>query len=314
MRNKPSSVLFLFLTAIIWGFAFVAQVSGGEYLGTYYFNGIRFLLGAVSLIPVIMIFERESKSKNKHTYIAGIGAGVILCIAANLQQIGINITGSPGKGGFLTALYTVFVPILAAVFMGKRTNRNSWTGAVLALVGLFFILSGNMQSNETPIISAAFDFSAFGGHFGFGLSLGFGDIALIFCAIAFAIHIVYIDYFNSTISPIKFSCAQFFTCGIISLFAAVLLKEPISASAVKSALIPLLYGGIMSTGVAYTMQIVGQKGVHPTVSAIILSTESMFAAIGGAMILGERLTNNAYIGCVIMMVGIIISQIPVKRK
>ena len=313
MKNKPTSILFLFLTAIIWGFAFVAQVAGGAHLGTFYFNGIRFIIGAISLIPVILLFERGGKESNKITILSGIVAGIILFTAANLQQWGINITGSSGKGGFLTALYTVFVPILSAIFLKKRTNRNSWLGAVLALIGLFLILSGSMSSNDTPFFSAMLRIVTGSKSFTGTLTVGFGDLVLLLCALAFAVHIVFIDYFNKSIRPIKFSCTQFFTCGILSLVIAF-FTESISAEAVQGALIPLLYGGIMSTGVAYTLQIIGQRGAHPTVSAIILSTESMFAAIGGALLLHERLSNAAYIGCAIILAGIILAQIPTKAR
>ena len=313
MRNKPSSLLFLLLTAVIWGFAFVAQVAGGAHLGTFYFNGIRFLIGAVSLIPVVCIFERGAKGNNKITILAGIVAGVILFTAANLQQWGINITGSSGKGGFLTALYTVFVPILSAVFLKKHTSRNSWFGAVLALIGLFLILSGSMSSNDAPFFSVLLKIAAGGKSFGGTLTVGFGDVVLLLCALAFAVHIVFIDYFNAGINPIKFSCTQFFTCAVLSLTVAF-FTETITPEAVQGALIPLLYGGILSTGVAYTLQIIGQRGAHPTVSAIILSTESMFAAIGGALLLHERMSNAAYVGCGVILAGIIIAQIPARRR
>ena len=313
MKSKASSVIFLFLTAIIWGFAFVAQVAGGTHLGTFYFNGIRFMLGALSLLPVILLFERGEKGKNKITVLAGMAAGVILFTAANLQQRGITVTGSPGKGGFITAMYTVFVPILAAVFLRKRTGRNTWFGAILSLVGLFLILSGSMSSTDTPFFSALLQVTVGGGGFTGRFTLGTGDIVLLLCAVMFAVHIVFIDYFNNSISPIKFSCVQFFTCGAISLVVAF-FTETITPAAVEGALIPLLYGGILSSGVAYTLQVIGQRGAHPTVSAIILSTESMFAAIGGALLLHERLSTAAYIGCAVMMVGIIIAQIPSGGK
>ncbi len=313
MKNKPTSILILLLTAIIWGFAFVAQVSGGAALGTFYYNGIRFTLGAISLIPVILIFERGEKGKSKITTLAGIAAGVILFIAANLQQWGVNITGSSGKAGFLTALYTVIVPIFSAVFLKKRTNRNTWFGAVLALIGLFLILSGSMSSGDTPFFSAMLRIVCGGKTFGGTLTVGFGDVVLLLCAVMFAVHIVFIDYFNSSISPLRFSCTQFFTVGILSLVIA-LFTETITANAVQAALIPLLYGGLMSTGVAYTLQTIGQRGAHPTVSAIILSTESMFAAIGGALLLHERMTLSGYIGCAVVLFGIIVAQIPVGKR
>ena len=313
MKNKPSSIALLFLTAMIWGFAFVAQVVGGENVGTFTFNAVRFLIGAVVLIPVVIIFERGSKASTKYTVLTGMISGTVLCIASNLQQLGLILTGSPGKGGFITALYTFFVPIFASIFLKKRTGRNTWIGAVLAIFGLFLILSGSMDSAESPLFGLSLSLSAGKYTFTGALGVGFGDIVLILCAISFAVQIVFIDYCSDRISPIKFSCTQFFTAAIISFIGAFLFESP-SSSDIGAALIPLLYSGIMSTGVAYTLQIIGQKGAHPTVAAIIMSTESMFAAIGGALILHEVLTIPAYTGCAVMMAGIIIAQIPSRSK
>lgn len=311
MKNKPSSVIFLLLAAAIWGFAFVAQVAGGEHLSMFYFNGIRFLLGGVALIPVVIIFEKNSKASNKTTIFAGIVAGAILCTAANLQQCGINITGSSGKGGFLTAMYSVIVPVLAMIFMKKRTGRNTWLGAIISLVGLFMILSGNLSSSDTPLLSAAIRIVAGKSVFAGTLSVGFGDILLLLCAVAFAFHVVFIDCFSNRISPIKFSSTQFITCGIISLLIAF-FTEAITPQAVQGALVPILYSALMSTAIAYTLQVIGQKGAHPTVAAIVMSTESMFAAIGGALLLGERMSSTGYIGCVVMLAGVMLAQIPSK--
>lgn len=313
MKNKVSSILLLFLTAMIWGFAFVSQVEGGKYLGNFYYNGIRFIMGGLILIPVIMIFEKQSPQSTKISVLSGVCAGVILFVAANLQQAGINITGSSGKGGFLTATYSVIVPILARVFLKKRTNRNTWSGAVISLVGLFLILSGSMSSKEIPFITGVFKLFVGKHEYGGVLSVGAGDIVLLLCGLSYAVHVVFIDYFGEKIKPITFSSTQFITCGIISLVIAV-FTESISASAVNGALVSLLYSAIMSTGVAYTLQVIGQRGVHPTLSAIILSTESMFAAIGGALLLNERMTLSGYVGCAVMMAGIIIAQLPVKRR
>ena len=311
MKNKPSSIIFLLLAAAIWGFAFVAQVAGGEHLGMFYFNGIRFLLGGIALIPVIMIFEKNAKASNKTTILAGIVAGIILCAAANLQQWGINITGSSGKGGFLTAMYSVIVPVLAFIFMKKRTGRNTWFGAILSLLGLFLILSSNMTSKDSPIFSVVIKLITGKEVITGSLMVGLGDIVLLLCAVGFAFHVVFIDCYNSRINPIKFSSVQFITCGIISLILAF-TTETITPEAVQGALIPILYSALMSTAVAYTLQVIGQRGAHPTVSAIIMSTESMFAAIGGALLLNERMTSTAYIGCAVMLVGIILAQIPSK--
>ena len=169
------------------------------------------------------------------------------------------------------------------------------------------------SSRHTPFFSAILRIVCGGKTFGGTLTVGFGDVVLLLCAVMFAVHIVFIDYFNSSISPLRFSCTQFFTVGILSLVIA-LFTETITANAVQAALIPLLYGGLMSTGVAYTLQTIGQRGAHPTVSAIILSTESMFAAIGGALLLHERMTLSGYIGCAVVLFGIIVAQIPVGKR
>ncbi len=313
MKTKLSSALLLLLTACIWGFAFVAQVVGGESVGTFWFNGIRFLIGAASLLPLIFLLERK-KNTDSHSFRSGMVSGLILCAASNFQQWGINLTGSSGRAGFITALYTVLVPFFAAAFFRKRTGRNAVIGALLALIGLFLILSGGMASTDTPFFAVSLAFSLRGGiPSGGTLAVGLGDVVLFACAILFSFHILYIDSRGSSIQPIRFSCTQFFTAGIVSTFLA-LFTEPISHAAVSSALIPLLYGGIASTGIAYTLQIFGQRGAHPTVAAVLMSTESMFAAIGGALLLHERLSAEAYIGCAVIFAGIILSQIPSRRR
>ena len=313
MKNKFTSIVLLLLAAMIWGFAFVAQKFGGTYLSNFYLNGIRFIIGGLVLVPVYLIFEKDSKNSDKITILSGIVAGVILFVAANLQQWGINITGSSGKSGFLTAMYSVFVPIFALVFLRKRTGRNTWIGGIISLIGLFLILAGDMVSKDTPFFSVFCGINIGGNVHNFALSVGFGDIVLLLCAVMFAVHVLFIDHFNHRISPIKFSSTQFLTAGIISL-AIALFTETITAAAFGSSLMALLYLGIMSTGVAYTLQVIGQKGAHPTVAAIVLSSESMFAVIGGMLFAGEKMDMVALIGCGIMMAGIVVAQIPSGRK
>ena len=313
MKNKLTSIVLLLLAAMIWGFAFVAQKFGGTYLSNFYLNGIRFIIGGLVLIPVYLIFEKESKSSNKITILSGIVAGIILFIAANLQQWGINITGSSGKSGFLTAMYSVFVPIFALVFLKKRTGRNTWIGAIISLVGLFLIFAGDMVSKDKPFFSLFFGITTEKGVYDTVLSIGFGDIILLLCAVAFAVHVLFIDHFSGSISPIKFSSTQFLTAGIISMTVAF-FTETITFTAFSSSLMALLYLGIMSTGVAYTLQVIGQKGAHPTVAAIVLSSESMFAVIGGLLFAGEKMDMTALIGCGIMMAGIVIAQIPSRSR
>lgn len=310
MKTKLSAVFLLLLTACIWGFAFVAQVVGGETVGPFWFNAIRFFIGGVTLIPVILLFEKDGKAKK--SIVAGIAAGAILFTAANLQNLGINMTGSSGRAGFLTALYTILVPFFARVFFRKHTGRNTLIGALLAITGLFLLLSGGMASKDTPLVSAALQIVLAGKALKGSLEIGAGDLVLIACAVAFSAHILFIDRRVQAVSPIKFSCAQFFTAGFLS-FLCALFFEPVTAEGVRAAVIPLLYAGVLSSGVAYTLQVVGQKNAHPTVAAIVMSSESMFAVLGGALLLHERLSPTAYIGCAVMMAGIVLAQIPNKR-
>ncbi len=292
--KKIKSTILLFLTAIIWGFAFVAQRVGAEFVGAFTFNGIRFLLGTISLIPVILIFEKEkfNKEKFKKTLFSGLLAGIVLFIASTLQQFGVEITGSAGKAGFLTGLYIVLVPLIRFV-MGKKTSILTFFGAVFAVVGLFFLC---MTGDE--------------------ISFGIGDVVLIIGAFFWAGHILVVDKFVNDVSPLKFSMTQFFVCGFLSIIFA-LFTEEIEFSAIQSAGIPILYGGLMSVGVAYTCQILGQKDADPTFASIVFSTESVFSAIGGAIILHEIMSGRGYLGCVLIFIGIILSQLDlptIKQK
>lgn len=286
--KKVKSTILLFLTAIIWGFAFVAQRVGAEYVGAFTFNGIRFLLGTISLIPVILIFEKEkfNKEKFKKTLVSGLLAGVVLFIASTLQQFGVEITRSAGKAGFLTGLYIVLVPLIRFI-MGKKTSVLTFFGAIFAVVGLFFLC---MTGDE--------------------ISFGIGDIVLIIGAFFWAGHILVVDKFVNNVSPLKFSMTQFFICGFLSVIFA-LFTEKIENSSIQSAGIPILYGGFMSVGVAYTCQILGQKDADPTFASIVFSTESVFSAIGGAIIIHEIMSGRGYFGCVLIFIGIILSQLDV---
>lgn len=286
MKTKFKSTILLFLTAIIWGFAFVAQRVGAEFVGAFTFNGVRFMLGACSLIPVILLFEREKIDLKllKNNVLPGILAGVVLFIASTLQQYGVEITQSAGKAGFLTGLYTVLVPLIRFV-MGKKTSVLTFIGAVFAVTGLFFLC---MTGDE--------------------ISFGLGDVVLIVGAFFWAGHILVVDKFVHTTSPLKFSLIQFVICGILSLIFAFILED-IEFSAIKSAGIPILYGGIMSVGVAYTCQILGQKESDPTFASIVFSTESVFSAIGGALLLNEIMSGRGYFGCVLIFIGIVLSQL-----
>lgn len=289
MKEKIKSTSLLFFTAIIWGFAFVAQAEGAEFLGAFAFNGIRFILGACSLIPVVLIFDRKNKiTDKKSAIIASLLAGTALFIASNLQQKGVELTNSAGLSGFITGLYIVLVPLIRFI-MGKKTSLFTFIGAIFALIGLFLLC---VKENNV-------------------LSFGVGELMLLGCAFMFAIHILVVDKFVKDLSPLKFSMFQFFVCGALSLLCAFVFED-ISFVSVKSASVPILYCGIMSVGVAYTCQVIGQKNADPTFASIVFSTESVFSAIGGALILHEMMTGRGYLGCVLIFVGIILSQITIN--
>lgn len=294
--KKPNSlkgILFCLTAAVVWGFAFAAQALGADHVGAFTFNASRFLLGTVSLIPVILLFEKNEHDpkKMKTTVIAGICAGCALFLASYLQQLGIELTDSAGKAGFITGLYMIIVPILG-LFMGQKTGLQSWIGAVLGVLGLFFI---------------CFDVAAG------GLTFTVGDLLLVGCAIVFAVHILIIDRFGGGIYSLRFSMTQFAACTVLNLVMALMFEE-IAWSGIALAGIPILYCGIMSVGVAYTCQTLGQKYSEPTSASILLSTESVFSAIGGALILQERMQPSAYLGCALIFAGIVLSQLKLGKK
>ncbi|MBQ9758059.1 MAG: DMT family transporter [Clostridia bacterium] len=297
--KKFKSLGILLLTAMIWGFAFAAQRMGADYVPVFTFNGVRFILGGMSLIPVIFFFEKKEADRELHTkkmkstFLAGILAGLALFTASALQQKGIEITGSAGKTSFMTGLYTVIVPIFG-IFLGKKTNINIWLGACLAVVGMFFLC-------------------VVGEDWRISWQINYGDIVLLLNAIFWAIHILIIDSFVERIYSLRFACIQFVFCAIINFCFARALESP-KFEMLDKALIPILYCGLLSVGVAYTCQIIGQKSADPTYASIILSTEAMFGAIGGMVILNEKLSTPGYIGCVLIFSGVIISQLIFKKK
>jgi drug/metabolite transporter (DMT)-like permease len=294
MKSKSlQSDLLLLLTAIIWGFAFVAQRAGMEHVGPFTFNGIRFALGSLSLLPLLYFRKqsntRQSKSHlwNNQTLLAGLFAGTALFVAATFQQIGIVYT-TAGKAGFITGLYVIFVPVFG-IFIRQSTRANVWIGAVVAATGLYF-LSVNEQ-----------------------FSIEFGDTLVLVSAFFFAIHILVIGRFSSRVEAIRLSIVQFAVCSIFSLSTA-LITEHIVLSGILEAAIPILYGGIFSVGIAYTLQVVGQKHAHPSAASIILSLESLFAVVGGWLLLSEQMTSRGMFGCGLMLGGMILAQVRFSKK
>ena len=294
MKNS----LLLLLTAFIWGVAFVAQSVGGEAVGCFTFNGVRSLIGAAVLIPVIYFLDAqkkkelgekkflEQKGDNKMLLLGGICCGVMLCIASNFQQFGISFT-TVGKAGFITAMYILIVPILG-LFMKKRVGAKVWLGVVLATIGLYMLC----MTSES-------------------FSLSKGDFLVLICAGFFSLHILIIDYFSPKVDGVRMSCIQFFVCGVISTAIAFVFENP-SFSAILSGWLPILYAGVLSCGVAYTLQIVGQKNMDPTVASLILSLESVFSVLAGWVILHQTLSMRELFGCVLMFLAIILAQLPEK--
>jgi len=284
------SNLLLLLAAAIWGFAFVAQRVGMEHLGPFTFNGIRFLLGSLSLIPLIWYFRVDSPTSRigfKSEILAGLLAGIVLFTAASLQQIGLIYT-TAGKAAFITCLYIVLVPIFG-LFLGHSVGRWTWLGCMLAVVGLYFLCIKESAS------------------------LQLGDLLQLIGAIFWTLHILIIGYFSRRVDVLKLSCFQFLTCALLSLLTAA-VTETIIIKDIMAAAVPILYGGFCSVGIAYTLQVVGQKHAPPAPAAIILSMETVFAVIGGFLILGERLDGQEIIGCALMLTGMLVSQLGSIRE
>jgi len=289
--KKIRSMACLLLTSIIWGLAFVAQRAGLEYVSSFTFNGVRFGLGALMLIPVTLLFEHDadSKPRRRYTFRAGLIGGIVLFLAASLQQFGVEFTESAGKSGFITGLYVVIVPVLG-IFLGRKANMFVWLGAVLACAGLYLL---SMRD-------------------GF-LSLELGDAVLLIGALLWAVHILIVDRFAGGVNPVLFSMVQFFTCSILSLICAFMFED-VRVASILAGYVPILYAGCLSVGIAYTLQIFGQRYVEPAKAAIIFSLESLFAVLGGALILGESMDVYGYIGCALIFAGIITSQLRLKRR
>jgi len=285
MKKEFRATLFLLLTAVIWGFAFVAQRIGTEYVECFTYNGVRYMLGALSLIPVFLLFEREVITKKiiRQTAFASFITGTVLFLASTLQQQGIIIGQSAGKAGFITSLYIVIVPIFR-LFYGKKAVFTTWVGVILSCVGLYLLSMADVDK------------------------VNLGDVIVFIGAFFWAAHILLIDKYVKNISPLKYSFGQFFTCSVLSLICAFVFEQP-NVMDIYAARIPILYGGIMSVGVAYTFQVLGQKDLNPEFASIICSTEAVFSAIGGALILNESMTMRGYVGCILIFTGIVFAQI-----
>jgi drug/metabolite transporter (DMT)-like permease len=297
---KLRANLMLLITATIWGVAFVAQSVSVQYLGPFTFNAVRLMIGSLALLPVIALLKRAQTARNngceqiitperrRHILTGGVVCGTVLFVAGSLQQVGISDT-TAGKAGFITALYIVLVPLFG-VLLKKRIPLNVWTGVALAAGGLYLLcMKGSLR-------------------------LGRGDLLVLICAVFYAVHILCIDYFSTGgLDAVRMSCLQFFVAGALSALVMLFAETPRWAN-IAAAWAPILYTGVFSSGVAYTLQMVAQKDTDATVASLIMSLESVFAVLSGWIILGEVLTLREAAGCLLMFAAIVLAQLPQRPK
>lgn len=292
-RVRASALLLL--TAVIWGVAFVAQSVGMEYVGPFTFSCVRNLIGGVVLLPCIALLDRMNRgtvrapSSGKQTawpVLGGVCCGVALAVSEVLQQFGIART-SVGKAGFLTAMYILIVPLLG-LFVGKRVGVKIWAAVGLAVCGMYLLCMTE------------------------SFQIALGDWLVLLSAVGFSLHILIIDHFSPGVDGVRMSCIQFFTAGLVCLVPSLVLEQP-TWGALLSAWAPILYAGVLSSAVAYTLQVIGQRDTEPTVASLILSLESVVAALAGWALLGERLSTRELMGCVLAFAAIVLAQLPEKR-
>lgn len=285
----------LLMAAMIWGAAFVAQSVGMVYVGPFTFQAFRQMLGCLVLVPVIVLRDKAGsevnrpKTKKDYLLLLGSGAlcGLILFCACTFQQIGLLYT-TAGKSGFITALYIILVPVVG-IFLGRKAGLNLWISVTLSLAGLYFLCMDG------------------------SFALGKGEVLTLLCALCFTAHILFLDFISPKVDGVRLSCLQFFFCSIISA-PFMLLTETVVFKDVLSCWLPICYTGILSCGVAYTLQILAQKDTDPTIASIAMSMESVFAVVFGWMLQGDALGGKELLGCVLMFAAIILAQLPQKQK
>ena len=295
MNSRLRGNLLLLLTALIWGTAFVAQSVGADYVGPFTFNCARSVLGGLVLLPVILVLDKvgithkpQTKADRKILLIGGICCGTALAVASAFQQIGVART-TVGKAGFITALYILIVPLLGWLFLKKKVGKLVWIGVGIALVGMYLLCMTE------------------------GFTIRFGDLLVLICAFCFSVHILVIDYFSPKTDGVRLSCIQFFTAAVVSGILMLLFEQP-TLAAVMGAAMPIAYAGIMSSGVAYTLQVVAQRDTDPTVASLLMSLESVFALLAGWVLLSQALSAKEMCGAVLVFCAIILAQLPEKKK
>lgn len=300
-KTQFKNSLLLLLTATIWGVAFVAQSVGMDHVGPFTFNAIRSIIGGIVLIPCIFFLDHRKSAQKEELpspqqqveqtgtlILGGVCCGILLALASSFQQMGIQYT-TVGRAGFITACYIVIVPILGHFFLRKKCGATIWIAVALALAGLYLLCITD------------------------GFSVGKGDLLVMVCSLLFSLHILVIDYFSPKVDGVKMSCIQFFVCGFLCAIPAVFTEHIVSAD-IFAAWAPILYAGVMSCGVAYTLQIIGQKDMNPTVASLILSLESCISVLAGWIFLNQKLSARELSGCVLMFAAIILAQLPSGKK
>lgn len=291
MNNKKAlqSNLLLVLTALIWGFSFVAQSEGND-IGSFTFNASRSFVAGVVLLPVIALFDALNKKQGirretgdkKTLIIGGIACGCALFVASAFQQIGIGYT-TVGKAGFITTLYILIVPFFG-IFMKKKVPLAVWFAVVVAAVGMYLLC-----------VTEEFTISK-------------GDLLILCCAFCYAVHILVIDHYSPLVDGVRMSCIQFFTCGILSAIAMFIAEEP-NMKEILAAWLPICYAGALSAGVGYTLQIIAQKNTNPTMASLIMSLESVFAVLAGWLLLDQALSAKELIGCALVFAAVLFTQL-----
>ncbi|MCX6268116.1 MAG: DMT family transporter [Bacteroidetes bacterium] len=293
-KTTLRSDLILLLAAIIWGFAFVAQRVGMDYVGPFTYNGVRFALGAIVLLPFLFISSSKNEPMVKVSHpadqrkiiIGSLMTGLLLFGGVAFQQLGLQQT-TAGKAGFITGLYVVFVPIAGLLF-GQRSHTTIWIGAMLSLAGLYLLsMTG-------------------------GFTIAPGDKLVLYCAVIFTFHVLFIAWLSPLMNSVLLAIIQFTICALLNLVVAFAI-EPVHVATILQAWLPIAYGGILSVGVAYTLQVIAQKTAHPAHASIILSLEAVFALLGGWILLHEIITTRMLIGCALMLAGMIVVQIQWKK-
>ncbi len=286
------SALLLVIAAFVWGSTFVAQSVGSDSVQAFTFLTSRSFISGAALLLVMAVrralrskeqVEEKSADSSRTLWLGGILCGTALMVASGIQQIGIKDT-TVGKAGFITAMYIVIVPLLG-IFLKKRIEINVWSGVGIAVMGMYFLCITE------------------------GFSISRGDFFVLICAFCFSLHILVIDYFSPKVDGVKMSCIQFFTCGILSLGPALVFEKP-SVAALQAAALPILYAGLLSGAVGYTLQIIAQKNLQPTVASLIMSLESVFSVLSGWVVLHQTLSTRELVGCVLMFAAIVLAQLP----